>query len=183
MSVQMHGKTRFLWPLLATLMPMAGCSTVGDYLKAEYEAAKHRDPPEIVLARQVAAARTSMTTATNLVTYRGYYGGRLDDGCHSVTVQVVQHKSSNDYIVCADTVRRVGILAPAMPTGPRIDEVRNSIDRAAWSTGKVQRGEIDGYAIESAPVGPPDAQACRLIEQRVRYGQSFVQVRTRKVCP
>lgn len=171
-----------IW-FLAALLPIAGCSTVGEHLRSEYEAAQHRDSPEVALAKRVAESGTHQTYATNLLTMKGYYGGRLPDGCHAVAVQTNEFKGTNHFRVCPGGVSEVGVLAPAAPKGKRFDTVSDSLARAAWSSSMPQISELDGYLIEAVPVGPADAQACRFVEERTRHQDSIVQIRTRRICP
>lgn len=167
----------------AGLATISGCAAVGDYLAAEYEAGKARGSPQMVLARQVANARTHMSSSTNLVTMHGRYGGVMEDGCHRVSVYVVQHKSTTDYRVCNGTVLGINEVAPALPKHDRLDATRLSVARAAWAKGEPANVLTQGYLIEAAPVGPPDGQGCRMIEDRVVQGPQLIDLKQRKICP
>jgi len=176
---------RFLVPMVLALTT-GGCAVItemGNYLKEEYEAASRRDRQDVALAKLVAATRSHQTSSTNLITLQGYYGGRTDDGCHRVTIRNIQHKHTAQYRVCGDLVLGLNEPIPALPPAHEINPVRDSVSRAAWSSGAPVSAPSGAYMVEAVPVGPSDGQGCRTVEERVTFSNQTVDLRRRRICP
>jgi len=173
-----------LKPLLSGLAAalLAGCANLPPTSEPDrrIEAVNDADRAQFVLT--VANARSNLDGLVDGMLWRGVYGGESSRGCARVRLSLADRNNQWHYLACGQEVIEIMDVAPEPAKDIRIVVALDSLTRAAWRSGRVQRMPHGAFELEAEPAGPPSFGGCRQIDQRLIYQDMLVDVREELVC-
>lgn len=161
---------------------LAGCANLPQSSGPDRRLEAVNDAGRAQFVLTVANARSSLDGLVDSMLWRGVYGGESARGCARVRLSLADRNNQWHYLVCGQEVLEIMDVAPAPAKDVRIVVALDSLTRAAWRSGRVQRMPHGVFELEAEPVGPPSFGGCRAIDQRLIYQDMLVDVREEKVC-
>jgi len=170
--------------ILATFVAalLAGCASLPPTSGPDRRIEAVNDAGRAQFVLTVANARSSLDGLVDGMLWRGVYGGESSRGCARVRLSLADRNNEWHYLVCGQEVLEIMDVAPKPAKDIRIVVALDSLTRAAWRSGRVQRMPHGAFELEAEPAGPPSFGGCRQIDQRLIYQDMLVDVREERVC-